>query len=250
MAPIYQLLNVSRARGDEKNGFLVQIPLLTVRAGDRVCITGPSGSGKSTILGLMGLALAPSAADSFVFSSANAAEVDVVAAWRARQYGLLGKLRGGSIGYVLQSGALLPFLKVRDQIELSRQLSGKAASGSVEALARELGIERLLNSYPENISVGERQRVAIARALAHEPAVILADEPTAALDPGRASDVLEQLVAGTERRGMALVLATHDASMSQRWKMTPMSIRVDQAGDGMRGVLCGAEAAALSWVEI
>jgi hypothetical protein len=94
------------------------------------------------------------------------------------------------MGYVLQTGGLFPFLSVRDNIGLTRQGLGLPVKDAVEMVAKRLDIGRHLEKLPGQLSVGERQRVAIARAMAHEPSVVIADEPTASLDPINAEEIM------------------------------------------------------------
>jgi len=117
---------------------------------------------------------------------------------------------------VLQTGGLLPFLSARDNITVVRRAIGLPDDARVDELAERLGIRRLLSLPPNKLSVGERQRVAIARALASEPALILADEPTAALDPVNAHGVMQLFAELAHEMGCTVILVTHASEMARR----------------------------------
>jgi putative ABC transport system ATP-binding protein len=133
-------------------------------------------------------------------------------AWQRKRLNSLARARMLHIGYVLQTGGLFPFLSVRENIGISRRGLGLPVDEDVEAIAQRLHIERHLNKLPGQLSVGERQRVAIARAMAHRPSVVIADEPTASLDPINAEEIMGLFTALTEEYGVTLIMATHDWS--------------------------------------
>lgn len=176
---------------------------LEVAAGETLALTGPSGSGKSTLLAVAGLLLRP---DSGTVTIAGTDVTDLKDRDRTR-------LRGASIGIVYQAANLLPSLTARQQVEVVAHVNGRldrsARARAVELLTR-VGLESRLDSRPGELSGGERQRVALARALMMEPAVLLADEPTAALDPERAAEVKRLLLDEANRLGTATLLVTHD----------------------------------------
>jgi putative ABC transport system ATP-binding protein len=140
------------------------------------------------------------------------------------------------MGYVLQTGGLLPFLSVRDNIGLSRQGLGLSVQDSVEAVADKLGIGRHLDKYPAKLSVGERQRVAIARAMAHEPSVVIADEPTASLDPINAEEVMVLFTNLADEFQVTLILATHEWDWVEKWdfRRVQFNIKQDAANGAVR----------------
>jgi len=96
-----------------------------------------------------------------------------------------------------------------------------------------LGIAELLDRQPGRLSVGQRQRVSIARALAHQPAIVLADEPTASLDPLNAERVMQLLVEQAAARDLCLLISTHDQALAEHYGLTPMQLRVERQGDGL-----------------
>jgi putative ABC transport system ATP-binding protein len=173
---------------------------LTVEAGDTVLIQGRSGTGKTTLLNILAGLETPTRGTVEIQGEA----IDQLGeAERAR-------LRRERIGFVFQDFNLVPDLTVFENVLLPMELTGRAGRREQAAdLVAEFGLKQRAEAFPENLSGGERQRVGIARALANEPALVLADEPTANLDEVNARRVLRLLtnVAGPDR---ALVLASHD----------------------------------------
>ena len=159
---------------------------------------------------------------------------DVAALWGRRRLDELGRLRARHFGYVLQTGGLLPFLSVRSNIALTQRILGYEDRGRIEDLARRLDIAELLEARPAKLSVGQRQRVAIARALAHRPALVLADEPTASLDPVNADAVMDLFMELISSVGSALVLVTHDAGQATRFAVPIVEARVSRDGSTAR----------------
>ena len=207
------MLNLSavhKSRGVGSQRYSLVIPALALRAGERVVIVGPSGCGKSTLLDLLALVLAPDQVGQFEFH-----QQDIAGLWRADRQSALAALRSQHLGYVLQTGGLLGFLDVRGNIALSRQLLGLKDDGSVTRLAEQLEIGDQLAKKPAALSVGQRQRVSCARALAHAPQLVLADEPTASLDPLNAERVMQALLAQARQHQAACVIATHDEPLAR-----------------------------------
>lgn len=200
-----------RATGVEKRRGELSVVLdrFQLAAGSASALVGPSGCGKSTALDLLAGTLRPDRGDDLVVGGQSLLRAGDLTAWRAR-----------TIGYVLQTGGLIPSLSVAQNILLPRRLLRKPGWGQADGLASRLGLGGLLARMPAQISIGERQRVAIARALAHDPAVVLADEPTAALDPERAADVMQLLADLARERGVTLLIVTHDAALAAQSGLT------------------------------
>jgi len=208
------------------------VPRLDVTRGTRLALIGESGSGKSTLLELLAMILMPTAAREFSFSPARDGPVsDLDAIWRARGSDALSELRSRHIGYVLQHGGLLPYLTVRRNIELPRLLLGLTVGNMADDLAAKLGIAAQLDKLPSALSVGQRQRAAIGRALAHEPPIVIADEPTAAIDPLNAQRIVALLVDLVDALGVTLILATHAHELVRERGFTMLPLEVE-ASDG------------------
>lgn len=177
---------------------------LCVQPGEFVGITGPSGSGKSTLLNLIGTLDRP---DSGVIV---VDDEPVPEPWHAVEF------RRRVVGFVFQDNLLLPYLTAQANIEAALLATNvrhhERRERSVELLV-EIGMEHRATHLPAQLSAGERQRVAIARALANRPRLLLADEPTGALDSASSERVLELLARLRERHGMTLLVVSHDPAV-------------------------------------
>ncbi|MTD40155.1 ATP-binding cassette domain-containing protein [Erwinia sp. CPCC 100877] len=173
----------------------------SVEKGKFVAVIGPSGSGKSTFLTLAGGLQTPTNGEVKINNQSFSTENEKSRA----------KLRFAQIGFILQASNLVPFLTVEKQLRLVDKVKKeKADTKKTNELLTQLGIDKLKKKYPDEISGGERQRVAIARALYNDPAIILADEPTASLDSERAFEVVEILARETKEKNKATIMVTHD----------------------------------------
>lgn len=179
----------------------------TADLGELSLILGPSGSGKSTLLTIMG-GLQTTDSGTVLIDQQNLADLTP----KQRD-----QLRLNKIGFVLQSYNLLPYLSVRDQFKLVERVKrrGNLSSAELDHLLEELGIERLLDQYPGELSGGQNQRVAIARALYTNPQIILADEPTAALDSNRVKVVGRLLKQMAQQHHKAVIVVTHDLRLRE-----------------------------------
>jgi putative ABC transport system ATP-binding protein len=178
-----------------------------VESGSSVAITGPSGGGKSTLLGVIGGLARPTSGavrigDSQVSELADADRSD---------------FRRRHIGFVYQADNLLPFLTLLENVGLPLALNGdfSETQRSLRALAS-LGLAGLAHRLPDHVSGGQRQRAAVARAVVHQPKIILADEPTGALDTANAAGVIELLVGLQREIGATLLIVTHDLGAASR----------------------------------
>ena len=221
-------LHVTRRAG--AYAFRLEVPGFALPPGSCVALLGKSGSGKSTMLDLLAMALPPDGAERFAFFP-HGETIDLAAAWRGSP-ALQDRTRAQHIGYVLQTGGLLPFLSVRRNIALPAEIAGRPAPDRVEHLAKRLGVAHHLDRMPHALSVGERQRVAIARALVHQPPLVLADEPTSALDPSLAVEVLDLLLSETRNEGAALIIATHDHDAAERLRLPVIAFEITRAEQG------------------
>ncbi len=229
---VIQLVDVVVHRGAGSQRFTLEVPTLTLALGQCFAITGPSGCGKSTVLDLLGLVLRPDRAQRFELTDRLGRSQSAAALWEGGRGDQLARLRARNIGYVLQTGGLLPFLSARGNVELSLRLLGERDDALVEHIVDKLGIRSLLDKPPRALSIGERQRVAIARALAHRPTLLLADEPTAALDPPQAIAVTELVLQLVGELDMTAVIVTHDWELVSSMGLTEIRADVLRLGTG------------------
>lgn len=263
---VFSLRNVGKSRPGA-DGFCLHIDGLDVVRGSLQALVGPSGCGKSTALDLLAGILRPDAEGSenaarvertvqtenstlaeraepgeassgrerrFLFSPTPNAANDMLEKWRKKDLNSLARLRQRHLGYVQQTGGLLPFLTARDNIMLRCSSLGCVAERSqqIQGIVDGLGIGRLLKQYPATLSVGERQRVAIAAALAHAPEMVLADEPTAALDPMHARNALRIFANLAQMMNITVLMVTHNLEMAVDAGFSPIQVTLDQGGPG------------------
>ena len=177
-----------------------------VAPGEFVSIIGPSGSGKSTFLTIAGGLQNPTSGKILIngYDFTNLSEKE------------RSKLRFKEIGFILQSSNLIPYLKIKEQFYMVDKVKKTPLNKErVTELLTSLDILDLKDKYPRDLSGGERQRVAIGRALYNDPSLILADEPTAALDTDHAYDVVKLLVKEAHEKQKATIMVTHDPRMTQ-----------------------------------
>jgi putative ABC transport system ATP-binding protein len=192
---------------------------LALNGGELTLLMGPSGSGKTTLLSILGCMLTPTEGTVRVcqYSTAGLDPEE------------LARLRRDHVGFVFQSFHLFPTLSTTDNVRLALDVRGERSRAakvrSREALAK-VGLAHKIKAYPRELSGGEQQRVAIARAIVGNPSIILADEPTAALDGANGQAVMKLLAELARERGHAVLIVTHDP------RLLPFADRVVHIEDG------------------
>jgi putative ABC transport system ATP-binding protein len=179
----------------------------SVDSGSSVAITGPSGGGKSTLLGVVGGLARPTSGTVSIGDSqiSQLSERD------------RSDFRRSHIGFVYQADNLLPFLTLLENVGLQLSLNGESSgTGRSLAMLANLGLAGLAYRLPDHLSGGQRQRAAVARAIVHQPEIILADEPTGALDAANAVGVIELLLGMQREIGATLIMVTHDRDAASR----------------------------------
>ncbi|MEM1351866.1 MAG: ATP-binding cassette domain-containing protein [Pseudomonadota bacterium] len=215
--------------GDAERTFTVETGSWSVAGGEAVAVTGPSGTGKTLLLELLGLMRAPRSGN-YKVENADAVTKDLAAVWSAPDAARdCADARARLFGFVPQAGGLLPFLTVLENIAVSQQIAGRVDLAWVEYLVDELGLLALGGLRPAALSIGQRQRVAIARALAHRPLCVIADEPTAALDPESAATAMRLLIEAARTGGAATLIASHDLRMLQQFGLLQKSLQIVSA---------------------
>ena len=196
--------NVSRifVQGDAKIHALDQVSL-SIPTGDFVSLSGPSGSGKTTLLNAIGGLDTPDKG------------TVMVAGKRIDQLGKgpMADMRLHNIGFVFQAYNLIPVLSARENVEFVMQVQGvrpKARKQKANAILAEVGLEGMENRRPHELSGGQQQRVAVARAIVSQPALVLADEPTANLDSASMEHLMDLFVLLNKNSQITFVIATHD----------------------------------------
>ena len=172
---------------------------LEIKKGQFIAIIGESGSGKSTLLSILSTLLKPTSGD-IVYENINYKDIKNI-----------DDFRKNNIGFIFQFHYLINYLSVKENINLANE---KASKEEIFDLLKLLGIENLIDKYPNEISGGQRQRVAIARALINNPKIIFADEPTGNLDSKNSLNVFE-LFKTFANKGTTIIVATHDKSLAE-----------------------------------
>ena len=206
---VLEFINVTKSYQDgNKEIEALKETNFKIRKGEWVAIMGSSGSGKSTFLTLAGGLQTPSKGQIIINGKdyTNLSEKE------------RSKLRFNDIGFVLQASNLVPFLTAKQQLELVDRINKQKRQKlqDQKSLFKELGIDHLENKLPKDLSGGERQRLAIARALYNNPAIILADEPTASLDSDRAYEVVDLLSKECKEKNKSIIMVTHDNRMIEK----------------------------------
>ena len=183
---------------------------LDVKAGRFAAIIGRSGSGKSSLMAMLGGLSRP---------SDGTVTVQGTDIWRLSE-NALAAFRNGRIGFVFQFASLLPTLRLIDNVALPALLGRRRDSADLYARASSLlarmGLRDYLDAYPSEVSAGEQRRAVIARALINDPALVLADEPTADLDEQTEIEIMDELLGVNRETGTTLILVTHNLSLAEQ----------------------------------
>lgn len=205
-SPAIEVLNLTKIYGDGNTKVVaMKDASFEVARGEVAALLGPSGAGKSTLLTSVGLINPPSSGQVVI----NGKKVMD----GAKALTNLTVFRRNNIGFVFQKSNLIPFLNAVENVQVALELNGErksAARKKALELLDYLGLENRVKNYPAMLSGGQQQRVAVARALANQPGVILADEPTAALDSFRGRQVMELFKKVAHEKQGAVIVVTHD----------------------------------------
>ena len=201
-----QQIKKSYADGNQMRDVICDLNL-TVEPQEFVAILGPSGSGKSTLLSIAGFLLS-SDGGQVIIGGQNLTNLKQ-SEWTKKRLELLG--------FIFQDHQLLPYMKIGDQLEVVAKLKGEKDASKrkeeVKGLLAELGIENCYGQYPNQMSGGQKQRAAIARAFIGNPQLILADEPTASLDPERGKEIAQLIQREVKSKHKSAIMVTHDRSV-------------------------------------
>ncbi len=190
--------------------FELRVPCLELERGKSYIVSGRSGCGKTTLLDALGMLSQWTRCAEHLFMPTHGKVCDLL----RMKAGIRADVRRREIGYILQQGGLLPFLTAWENIILSLRLSGKQEQqATARELVERLGVAEQMELRPDALSIGQRQRVSIARALSIRPTLVLADEPTGALDPIAAASVRDLLMEVAGEQGSAVVVVTHDVEL-------------------------------------
>ena len=224
MIVILELINVQKAYRQPDGGELpiLAIPRFAVDRGEQLVLVGPSGCGKTTLLHVIA-----------GISRADAGEVrvDGVDLTRLSEAGR-DRYRAAKIGYVFQTFNLLPGFTALENVLLGMTFArGKRDVRRARELLERVGLSHRAQHRPSALSVGEQQRVAVARALANRPVLMLADEPTANVDPGHQQQILTLLRQTCHDEQVALVLVTHTPEVTAQFERVDQLATINQAGN-------------------
>ncbi|HRD77789.1 MAG TPA: ABC transporter ATP-binding protein [Hyphomicrobiaceae bacterium] len=212
---VLEVKGLKKRREQVGSAFELRVPEFRLEAGRFYGVVGQSGSGKSTLLDMLALVMRPTSAERYMMADPRSGRSsDVSQLWAASDERALAEIRKTMCGYVLQSGGLIGFLTVRQNLEMPFQLIGRVPdTARIETMAERFGIGTQLDKKPRHLSGGQRQRVAILRALMLEPPLVLADEPTAAVDQVRARQIAAEFRSLAQEAQSTIVMVSHDREL-------------------------------------
>ena len=203
---------------------ILDIDEFNIDAGEQVVLIGPSGCGKTTMLHTIAGITKPDSGkvlvDNIELTKYSEAARD--------------RIRANKLGYVFQTFNLLPGFSAYENVLLGMSFAkGKVSPARAKSLLEKIGLGHRLNNKPHQLSVGEQQRVAIARALANRPALLLADEPTANVDPGNQKQIIDLIIDSCREENIALLMVTHSMEVAGRFdrvvKLEELNLVINQA---------------------
>lgn len=210
-----ELINISKYY-QRKSVLALNNVNLTVKKGELVILSGPSGSGKTTLLNIIGTLVKPSGG-LYLFEKTSIPKTEMkLASFRANKFGFIPQVDSLIPTKTIYANIALPLILKRE----SKQLIDK----KVNQISNQLGIYSRLNSYPENLSGGEKQRATIARAVISSPQIILADEPTNSLDKENSNEIIE-IFNALHLTGTTIIISTHDQNIMA---MSGQHIRIEE----------------------
>ena len=203
---------------------ILDIDEFNIAAGEQVVLIGPSGCGKTTMLHTIAGITKPDSGKVFID------DIDLTKFSEAAR----DRIRANKLGYVFQTFNLLPGFSAYENVLLGMSFAkGKVSAARAKSLLERIGLGHRLNNKPHQLSVGEQQRVAIARALANRPALLLADEPTANVDPGNQKQIIDLIVDSCREENVALLMVTHSMEVAERFdrvvKLDELNLVINQA---------------------
>jgi len=214
----------------------IRVPALRLAPGRLVMVLGPNGSGKSTLFDMLALILSPDGVDRFELHDGER-PLDLYGLTRDRA----AAIRRHFFSYVLQTGGLLDFLTLGENIRFAARLCGRKARRGDE-VAENLGIGAILGKHPARVSGGQRRRAALARALVQAPPILLADEPTADLDPAGTRTVMDAFLALARDQGTSVLMVTHDEALARVYAEEIYRFSTLSGSDGVMTSTLGREA--------
>ena len=203
---------------------ILDIDEFNIAAGEQVVLIGPSGCGKTTMLHTIAGITKPDSGKVFID------DIELTKFSEAAR----DRIRANKLGYVFQTFNLLPGFSAYENVLLGMRFAkGKVSAARAKSLLERIGLGHRLNNKPHQLSVGEQQRVAIARALANRPALLLADEPTANVDPGNQKQIIDLIVDSCREENIALLMVTHSMKVAERFdrvvKLDELNLVINQA---------------------
>ncbi len=224
-----ELKNVKKAfiQPDGSKTPILDLPEYNLKAGEQAALIGPSGCGKTTLLHIIAGIVRP---------TSGSVKIDGVEITKFSE-ATRDRLRANKVGYVFQTFNLLPAFSALENVMLGMAFSsGRASSTRARELLQRVGLGHRLSSRPKMMSVGEQQRVAVARALANRPKILLADEPTANVDPANQQQVIDLIRNNCRQEGVALLLVTHAMNVAEQFERVDRLDEINRVVAAARGV--------------